>query len=114
MLPSKKELWFPPTTKDRLLALETEKDEISVALSEEKLKRVPIYQRPCGLLAWDCVRAGDINSFAFREKLIHTFINHIVIDDDMMFIAYNVSGKEACVPSNSVIEGVRLHSRTVD
>lgn len=59
-------------------------------------------------------RAGDINSFSFREKLIHTFINHIVIDDDMMFIAYNVSGKEACVPLNSVIEGVRLRSRGVD
>lgn len=102
-----------PTTKERLLALETEKDELSVALSGEKLKRVP-FTRDHVIYWLELFRAGDINSFAFREKLIHTFINHIVIDDDMMFIAYNVSGKEACVPLNSVIEGVRLRSRLVD
>ena len=102
-----------PTTKERLLALETEKAEISTALSEEKIKRVP-FTRDHVVYWLELFRAGDINSFSFREKLIHTFINHIVIDDDMMFIAYNVSGKEACVPLNSVIEGVRLRSRGVD
>lgn len=104
---------FTDTTKARLQELESERESLSLSLAQEKNKRVPFSKEH--IIYWlELFRSGDTESEAFREKMFNTFINHIVIDNDVMIIAYNVLGKERTVALDDIMQGVRLHDTLVD
>lgn len=104
---------FTDTTKARLQELESERESLSLSLAQEKNKRVPFSKEH--IIYWlELFRSGDTESEAFREKMFNTFINHIVIDNDVMIIAYNVLGKERTVALDDIMQGVRMHDTLVD
>lgn len=104
---------FTDTTKARLESLEKECADCSLALSKEKNKRV-LFSRDHILYWLELFKMGDIQSTALRERMFHVFINHIVIDHDVMIIAYNLLDKEQTIPLDDIMRGVRVHDASVE
>lgn len=101
------------STKNRLQELEQEKEALSLALTQEKNKRIPFSREH--IIYWlELFRFGDTESEAFREKIVNTFINNIVVNEDTLIIAYNILNKERTVALDDIMQGVRMHDSEVD
>ena len=81
---------FTATTKDRLLALESEQEELSEKLASEKM-RLELCTVPAAAIAYwlETFREGSLADTLFCRRLVDSLINNIFVFEDHIVIAYN-------------------------
>jgi hypothetical protein len=99
------------TTKDRLIALEHEKAELSnkIALEKESIISIPREDVIAGLAMF---RDGDINDPKYLASLFDTFLVAVYLFDDEIKIVFSFSGKNKTktVPFDSATLARRISS----
>ncbi len=78
-----------PRTKSRVDELEAELSDIEVSISMERIasKKIP---REAVVYFLSSFKSGDVDDYAYRERLIETFLNAVYLyDDGRMIIALN-------------------------
>ena len=79
---------YTRTTKERLEALEIQKDELTVKIADEKLKK-PSFNEDFIRFWLMKFRKFDISQKKQRKALIEIFVNAIFLYDDRMLIMFN-------------------------
>ena len=79
---------YTRTTKERLEALESQKDELTVKIADEKLKK-PSFNEDFIRFWLMKFRKFDISQKKQRKALIEIFVNAIFLYDDQMLITFN-------------------------
>ena len=79
---------YTRTTKERLEALESQKDELTVKIADEKLKK-PSFNEDFIRFWLMKFRKFDISRKKQRKALIEIFVNAIFLYDDRMLITFN-------------------------
>ena len=80
------------TIKDKVLELENKKADLQQEIDEEKLI-LPIPLVYDELLFWfESFKNGNTNCEKFRERLIDTFVNKVILSDNQIIIVYNIKG----------------------
>ena len=79
---------FTRTTKERLDALEVQKDELTAKIADEKLKK-PSFNEDFIRFWLLKFRKFDISQQKQRKALIEIFVNAIFLYDDRMLITFN-------------------------
>ena len=79
---------YTRTTKERLEALEIQKDELTVKIADEKLKK-PSFNEDFIRFWLMKFRKFDISQKKQRKTLIEIFVNAIFLYDDRMLITFN-------------------------
>ena len=79
---------FTRTTKERLDALEAQKDELTAKIADEKLRK-PSFNADFIRFWLMKFRKFDISQQKQRKALIEIFVNAIFLYDDRMLIAFN-------------------------
>ena len=79
---------YTRTTKERLEALESQKDELTVKIADEKLKK-PSFNEDFIRFWLMKFRKFDISQKKQRKTLIEIFVNAIFLYDDRMLITFN-------------------------
>lgn len=92
---------FTASTKSRLEELEQEQAKLKKAIETEKALR-PTHTRARVVYWLEQFRGGNIDDPAYREKLVHIFVNAIYLYDDHMKIALNFSGNNNTVDLNFI------------
>ena len=92
---------FTTSTKSRLEELEQEQAKLSRSIETEKVLR-PTHTRERVVYWLEQFRGGDIDDPAYREKLVHIFVNAIYLYDDHIKIALNFSGNGNTVDLNFI------------
>lgn len=82
---------YTPSTKQRLTELEARKDEISVMIAQEEIKK-PLLSRKQIRFWFDCMRKLDLTKLEHRKRLIDTFVNVVVLYDDRIKFIFNYKG----------------------
>ena len=78
------------TIKDKVLALESKKTDLQKEIESERLK-MPVRLTLDQYIDWfERFKDGDDNCEKFRERLIDTFINKVILFDDKIIIVYNI------------------------
>lgn len=84
------------STKSRLEELEQEKAKLTRSIETETALR-PTHTRARVVYWLEQFRGGDIQDPAYREKLVHIFVNAIYLYDDHIKIALNFAGNNNTV-----------------
>ncbi len=79
---------YTRTTKERLEALENQKDELTAKIADEKLKK-PSFNEDFIRFWLMKFRKFDISQKKQRKALIEIFVNAIFLYDDRMLITFN-------------------------
>ena len=79
---------YTRTTKERLEALEIQKDELTAKIADEKLKK-PSFNENFIRFWLMKFRKFDISQKKQRKALIEIFVNAIFLYDDRMLITFN-------------------------
>lgn len=79
---------YTRTTKERLEVLESQKDELTVKIADEKLKK-PSFNEDFIRFWLMKFRKFDISQKKQRKALIEIFVNAIFLYDDRMLITFN-------------------------
>ena len=79
---------YTRTTKERLEALESQKDELTAKIADEKLKK-PSFNEDFIRFWLMKFRKFDISQKKQRKALIEIFVNAIFLYDDRMLITFN-------------------------
>ena len=79
---------YTRTTKERLEALEIQKDELTAKIADEKLKK-PSFNEDFIRFWLMKFRKFDISQKKQRKTLIEIFVNAIFLYDDRMLITFN-------------------------
>ena len=79
---------YTRTTKERLEALEIQKDELTAKIADEKLKK-PSFKEDFIRFWLMKFRKFDISQKKQRKALIEIFVNAIFLYDDRMLITFN-------------------------
>ena len=101
------------TTKERLLELEQQREEIKIRIAQAEIKRPEIsYEQ---VLFWlEQFKNGDIEDYGFCFRLINTFIHSIYLYNDHIIVAYNFcdenENRESVELAVNDIEKNRVHS----
>jgi len=86
-----------PSTKERLQQLEAEKEEISVEITKQEIKR-PQFTKEQIVAFVRKMRELDLDKISHRRKLIDCFVNAIYLYDDKLIITFNFKRGSATVP----------------
>lgn len=77
-----------PSTKERLEALEQEREEIKVAIYSEELQKPKITKEHIAF--WiSKFRDSDLTDVASRKRLVESFVNAVFIYDDKVVFTFN-------------------------
>ncbi len=95
------------TTKKRLLELEQEAVEINRAIEIENLSHTHL-ERSQIVYFLEGFRGGNIESEAFRRKVIETFVSVIYLSDDHLRIAFNYSGEKNEIDASLVMNAADI------
>ena len=79
---------YTRTTKERLEALEIQKDELTAKIADEKLKK-PSFNEKFIRFWLMKFRKFDISQKKQRKALIEIFVNAIFLYDDWMLLTFN-------------------------
>lgn len=83
------------TTKDRLLELEARQAQLESEVKIENLKiKAPKVQKEQLIFWLEQFREGDANKESYKKQVIDTFVNAVVLHDDIITIAFNYTGDE--------------------
>jgi len=92
-----------PSTKSRLMELESERASIEKAIARELIAE-PKIERDHIIFFLERFRNGDIEDEGYRIRLIDTFLNSVYLyDDDKLVLVLNYSG-ERCKVTLSLVE----------
>ena len=79
------------STKDRLEALEKQRDDLKIAILQAELQK-PKYTKE-QIVSWiSQFKYGDLNSRKYQKRIIDTFVNSLFLFDDKLVITYNFKG----------------------
>ena len=79
------------STKERLEALEKQRDNLKIAVLQAELQK-PKYTKE-QIVRWiGQFKYGDVNSREYRKRIIDTFVNSLYLFDDRLVITYNFKG----------------------
>ena len=90
------------STKDRLMDLEAQRDDLIVSISKEQIKK-PRIERDQIIFWLEKFRGGDYKDKAYQRTVIDAFVNAVYLYDDEIRIAYNYTGPHNTV-TRSIIE----------
>ena len=77
-----------PSTKERLEALEREREEIKVAIYSEELQKPKITKEHIAF--WiSKFRDTDLTDVASRKRLVESFVNAVFVYDDKVVFTFN-------------------------
>ena len=104
-----------PTTKERLLQLEQEKENILCGISREEYAiRKPKVDAQSVKNWLNSFKKGKIHDKKFQEKIIQTFVNKVIIyDDDKITIVYNYTDDNTISLSKDEIEKITKNPKNV-
>jgi DNA invertase Pin-like site-specific DNA recombinase len=97
-------------TKERLEALEAEKEELEDQIAREEIKKPSLTKEH--IVYWlQSFKNGDIDDINFRRKVINALVNAIYVYDDgdkgrKIVFTFNVSGENRATVSYSDIEAL--------
>ena len=83
---------FTETTRDRLMQLETEKQDINAEIIKEQIEYTKI-EREQVIFFLQMFKGGDIEDKAYQQKIIDMFIHKVILYDDKLIITYNYGGE---------------------
>ncbi len=102
-----------PTTKERLLELESQSEALMIAIKREDMKKDALTKEH--ILFWlDKFIHGEIHSESFKKTLIDVFINNVMVFNDKMVIAYNFANNDHSITFEEYNDKVRMYSDQVD
>ena len=79
------------STKERLEALEKQRDNLKIAVLQAELQK-PKYTK-AQIVRWiGQFKYGDVNSQEYQKRIIDTFVNSMYLFDDRLVITYNFKG----------------------
>ena len=84
------------TTKDTLIRLETEKEDLGIEIASESVKR-PILSKEQIKLWITKWQESDLTDEQQKQKLIDVFVNSIHVYDDKMVIFFNYKDGEKLI-----------------
>lgn len=90
------------STKDRLMELEAERDDLIVGISKEQIKK-PRIERDQVIFWLEKFRGGDYTNEDYQRTVIDAFVNAVYLYDDEIRIAYNYTGPQNTV-TRSIVE----------
>lgn len=103
------------STKDRLVTLEKQKEDLLIEIAKEEIRRPDITADQIRFWLYS-FKYGDISDLSFGVRIINTFINSIYLYDDHMVVVYNFtdgdSSRKAIEMDISEIEKDREHSNS--
>ena len=80
-----------PSTKERLEALEKQKEDLKISILQAELQK-PRYTKE-QIVRWiSQFKYGDADSIEYRKRIIDTFVNAVFLFDDKLVITYNFKG----------------------
>ncbi len=80
-----------PSTKERLEALEKQKEDLKISILQTELQK-PKYTKE-QIVRWiSQFKYGDVDSIEYRKRIIDTFVNAVFLFDDKLVITYNFKG----------------------
>ncbi|MBQ6432166.1 MAG: recombinase family protein [Oscillospiraceae bacterium] len=91
------------STKERLQKLETEKEELSIQITKQEIKK-PRFSKEQILYFIRQFRELDLSKTAHRRKLVDCFVNAIYLYDDKLIITYNYSRSSETIPLSEITE----------
>lgn len=97
-----------PSTKERLEALESQKEELEISILQTELQK-PKYTKEQMVLWISQFKYGDVDSLDYQKEIIDIFLNSIYIFDDRIVLTYNYKGGTETI-SLKDIEGSDLFS----
>lgn len=92
-----------PSTKSRLVALESERADIERGIAREAVKE-PELERDQIVFFLERFRGGDIDDPEYRAMLVDTFLNSVYLYDDKFILVLNYSGED-CKVTLPLVEG---------
>ncbi|MBQ9229042.1 MAG: recombinase family protein [Paludibacteraceae bacterium] len=85
-----------PSTKSRLVALESERADIERGIAKESLKE-PELERDQIVFFLEKFRGGEFDDPEYRALLVDTFLNSVYLYDDKFVLVLNYSGDDCKV-----------------
>ena len=82
-----------PTTKQRLMEAEEQKNNILVSISKEEIKKPPLSKNQIAFFLLD-MRNQIFNSEEKLDVIINTFVNAVYLYDDKLIITFNFKDGE--------------------
>lgn len=79
---------FTPSTKDRLVELEKQKNALEIEIAEENIAK-PILNRDQIIFWFHRFRKMDVTLFENRKRLVDSFVNSIILHDDRIEFYFN-------------------------
>ena len=79
------------STRERLEALEKQRDNLKIAVLQAELQK-PKYTKE-QIVSWiGQFKYGDVNRREYQKRIIDTFVNSLYLFDDRLVITYNFKG----------------------
>lgn len=102
------------STMQRLKELEDQKNSINISISAE-LHKNTLFSKEHILFFLESFKNKDVEDYEeYRKSVLQTFVNYIVIDEESIYITYNVSGVESFVSLEEFYLSVRHSIHQVD
>ena len=90
-----------PTTRERMLELERQRDDLQLAIEEEKIVK-PFFSREQLIYWMERYRKADLNDEAVRLSIIEAFVSAVYLYDDELKIVYNYCGEKKTITKKIV------------
>ncbi|WP_339060042.1 zinc ribbon domain-containing protein [Tepidibacillus marianensis] len=90
------------STKERLMELEAQRDDLIVGISKEQIRK-PRIERDQVIFWLEKFRGGDYTDEDYQRTVIDAFVNAVYLYDDEIRIAYNYTGPQSTV-TRSIVE----------
>ena len=94
--------FYTQSTKDRLIALEGEKQDLEIQIAKEEMTKPTITKDHIVYWLKSFIK-GDINDIRYQQKIIDTLVNSVYAYDDHFVFAFNISGNNTATLSRSDI-----------
>ncbi len=89
------------TTKQRMIELESTKEELELKIIKEELKRPPLTKE--GLIFWlQRFRSMEVTKKEHKERLIDSFVNAVYVYDDKLVLTFNYNEANTTVTLDEV------------
>ena len=81
---------FTATTRQRLMELESQVEDLKLQIAKEEIKKPTISKEQ--VVYWlNLFKKGDVHDVAFRERLLDVFVHSVYVYNEKVIIAYNYS-----------------------
>ena len=102
-----------PSTKQRLDALEADKERLEIDIAREQMQQ-PLLERE-QIVAWlERFRNGNYDDVGFRQRLIDVFVNSIYLFSDRLVLNVNYKNESVTVSLNQVRDALKNFVRSSD